>query len=62
MPKRHPHRAVEDFTVPFLVSAGVLSFMALFVVWAIFGYLAALFSGWVVNQIIGLKFPRSENH
>ena len=43
---------VEDYTKPFFVAAGVLLFMFLAVIWAIWGLIAALFSGWTMDRLI----------
>lgn len=40
-PRRHT-KAVEDYTTACLCMAGVLLFMSLFALWAVFGYLASL--------------------
>lgn len=53
MQRDHP-TAVEDFTGPFLVSAGVVMFVGLIVLWAMFGYAIALLSGLVIRRAIDL--------
>ena len=48
-----PHiEPVEDYTQAFLVSFGALIFFGLFIVWAIWGLMASLTSGWVVDRSI----------
>ena len=56
MRDEHP-KEVEDFTKPFLVMFGLLLFMALFAIWAAFGYLVSLLSGLGVNALID-RLPR----
>jgi len=51
MQNNHP-REVENFTGPFLVSAGMVVFVGLIVLWASFGYVAALVSGFVLRRLI----------
>jgi len=41
---------VQDFTSAFLVSTFVLVFMALFAIWAIWGLIAALGTGWLAHM------------
>ena len=43
---------VEDFTVPFLVVAGVLLFVALFAIWAVSGLATALIVAFLTDRII----------
>lgn len=52
----HP-KEVEDYTKPFLVMFGLLLFMALFAIWAAFGYAVSLLSGVGLNALIN-KMPR----
>ncbi len=33
---------LEDYTIPFLVMAGILTFILLFVIWAAWGFAAAV--------------------
>lgn len=54
---RHPIKPVEDFTNAFLVMAGLLLFMGLFAVWAIFGYVVSLLSGFGMHLLIK-RIPR----
>lgn len=51
---------VEDYTNAFLVSALTLCFMALIAVWAIWGFLAALFVGWSTDRIIVHRARRAQ--
>ena len=58
MPEQHIPRRVEDYTTPFLVSLGVLFFMALFAIWASFGYLTAILIGWGVDSLLKNRAAR----
>ncbi len=42
--------AVENYTVPFLVTAGVLCFVILFYLWAYYGMLATILLAWAVDR------------
>ncbi len=56
---RRPTAAVEDYTSAFLWMAGLILFMSLFTLWAIFGYLASLATALFVRA--GIEFlPRRE--
>lgn len=44
---------MEDYTVPFLWMAGLLTFIALFALWAAWGLPVALACAWVANHLIG---------
>lgn len=44
---------VEDYTVPFLIVAGVLCWIALVVIWALWGLLGATISAVAADKIIG---------
>ena len=46
-----------NYTNAFLVSAFCLVFMALFAIWAIWGLIVALVTGWVADKVF-LLFPR----
>ena len=48
-----PPGEVEDFTAAFLVSFGVLVFMALFAVWAAWGLPAAILAALAGDRLIG---------
>ena len=50
---------VADYTSAFLVSFGVLVFMALFAIWAIWGLLVAGFVGWCADRLMTLDFRGS---
>lgn len=50
---------VEDYTNAFLVSAFVLTFMALFTIWAFWGLLMAGLVGWTADRLITIDFRRS---
>ena len=51
---RRPAGRVEDFTVPFLWMAGVVVFIGLFTLWAIFGFLMPLAGALVLRGLIDL--------
>lgn len=51
---RQPAGRVEDFTVPFLWMAGLIVFMGMFALWAMYGYLVALASALVLRRVIDL--------
>lgn len=42
---------LEDYTAPFLVTAGVLCFMALITLWALFGLPFVLFAALAVDRV-----------
>lgn len=41
---------MEDYTTAFLVVAGVLCFLALFIIWATWGYPIALLTAFFANR------------
>ena len=43
---------VEDFTVPFLVVSGVLCWIALVFIWAIWGLVGAFLSAFAADRVI----------
>ena len=45
-------REVENYTTPFLVSAFVVVFIALFTIWAVWGLLAAGLVSWVADRLM----------
>ena len=45
-------REVENYTNAFLVSAGVLVFMALFAIWAFWGLLIAALVSWGADRLM----------
>lgn len=49
---------VEDYTNAFLVSAFCLVFMALFVIWAMWGLIVALGTGWAADTALA-ALPRN---
>ncbi len=51
--RSQPPGRVSDFTGAFLVSFGVLLFVLLFAIWAVWGLLAALGVGWAGERLIG---------
>ena len=50
---------VEDYSTPFFVSAFVLCFMGLFVIWAVWGLIGAILVGWVADRLITVDFRRT---
>lgn len=50
---------VEDYTNAFLVSAFVLTFMALFTIWALWGLVIAGAVGWVADRLIVTDYRKS---
>ena len=53
-PMKHPG-AVPDYTTAFLVSAGVLTFMALCTIWAIWGLIVAGLVSWGADRVMVFK-------
>lgn len=53
-------RQVDDYTNAFLVSAGVLLFMVLFAIWALWGLLVAGLVSWAADRLITVDL-RSRN-
>ena len=53
-----PRTAVENYTNAFLVSFGVLLFIGLFAIWAIWGLVIASLFGWVADRLITVDFRR----
>ncbi len=49
---------VEDYTNAFLVSALVLCMIVLMAIWAIWGFIAAVFIGWTTDRIIVIEGRR----
>lgn len=47
---------VEDYTNAFLFSAGVLLFMVLFAIWAIWGLVIAGLVSWGADRLITVDF------
>ncbi len=54
-------RQVDDYTNAFLVSAGVLVFMALFTIWAFWGLLIAGLISWVADRLITIDLRPKRN-
>ena len=52
---------VEDYTNAFLVSAFVLTFMALFTIWALWGLLIAGLVGWTADRLITVDLKADRN-
>lgn len=48
--EQHSIGRAEDYTTPFLVTAGALLFVVLFALWAFYGLLATIFIAWVVDR------------
>ena len=46
---------MEDYTMPFLVTAGVLCFLGLFAIWALFGLPGALIAAFLANRAIAAR-------
>lgn len=55
----HPGIA-PNYTNAFLVSFGVLTFMALGIIWAIWGFLASLLTGYGAERAITVTSRRSD--
>lgn len=47
-----------DFTLAFLWSFGVLLFIALFAIWALWGLVVAGLVGWLADRLINVEFGR----
>lgn len=56
---RRPAGRVEDYTTAFLWTAGVTLFMALFTLWAAYGYLVSLCTAAFIRAGIAL-LPRRD--
>ncbi|MEM9971695.1 MAG: hypothetical protein AAF762_11450 [Pseudomonadota bacterium] len=56
--KTHPTE-VADYTNAFLASFGVLVFIALFAIWAIWGLLIAGLLSWIADRLMTVDFRRS---
>ncbi len=53
-------REVENYTDAFLVAAGVLVFMVLFAIWAIWGLIVAGLVSWGADRLMTVEFkPKS---
>ncbi len=51
--KRHAGTGyVEDYTTPFLVTAGVLCFVALYAIWSLLGYPVAVGSALLTERFL----------
>lgn len=48
--EQHSLGRVEDYTTPFLITAGALLFVVLFALWAFYGLLATIFIAWLVDR------------
>ena len=51
----HPSPA-PNYTRAFLTSFGVLLFMGLFAIWALWGMLMAMIVGWIADRLITVDF------
>lgn len=51
-------RVAPDYTLAFLWSFGVLVFVALFTIWAIWGLIVAGLVGWFADRLITVDFGR----
>ena len=58
MNANHP-KEVEDYTTAFLASFGVLVFMALFAIWAIWGLIMAAIVSWIADRLMTIDFRKS---
>ena len=52
---------VEDYTNAFLVSAFVLTFMALFAIWAFWGLMIASLVGWTADRLITVDLRKKDD-
>ena len=52
---------VEDYTNAFLVSAFVLTFLALFTIWAFWGLVIASLVGWTADRLITVDFRKKDD-
>ena len=50
---------VEDYTNAFLVSFGILIFMALTTIWVFWGLMIAGLIGWIADRLITKDFRRA---
>ena len=55
---RHPG-VVEDYTNAFLVSAGVLLFLGLAVIWAVWGFIVAGLTSLGADRLINVDLRRA---
>ena len=58
MNSNHP-KEVENYTAAFLASFGVLVFMALFAIWAIWGLIMAGIVSWIADRLMTIDFRKS---
>lgn len=49
---------VEDFTVPFLIVSGVLCWIGLVVIWAIWGMVGAVLGAFAADRMIPMRDNR----
>ena len=49
---RPPPKSAPDFTNAFLVTFGIVVFIALFAIWAVWGMLAAAGLSWLANRLL----------
>ena len=54
---RHPRR-VEDFTLPFLVSAFFVTWMTLGTLWTVVGFVPTLILAWLCDRALTLGLAR----
>lgn len=54
--KKHHNTPVENYTNAFLVSFGVLVFMVLFAIWAVWGLIVAGLVSWVADRLMMVDF------
>ena len=53
---KHHNTPVDDYTNAFLVSFGVLVFMGLFAIWAIWGLIMAGLVSWGADRLMMVDF------
>lgn len=56
---QHHSSPVANYTNAFLVSFGVLVFMALFAIWVFWGLIIAGLVGWVADRLMMVDFRRN---
>lgn len=58
--RTHPQE-VENYTNAFLASFGVLVFMFLFAIWAIWGLIVAGIVSWIADRLMTVDFRRNSS-
>lgn len=54
-----PPKEVENYTNAFLASFGVLVFLFLFTIWAIWGLIVAALISWIADRLMTVDFRRT---